>query len=722
MAELARERRELLMMRAADMRAGEYKLEQKQRKRMRAEWRRQEHIRLQEERIQQQEELKAKREEQRRIELEEKAKLPVDLDKLVASYKQALDAQPTYVQQEDGSVGEEFSAVDYEKRLMQEQSDRVDDPGIEGVKDDDDSSDSGDITFSIASEQSTIESRPVLEEEGVYNVELEGNPNSISLSFDDNVKMERDSLASFLSASTLVASEMNSIKTTPSVGVTTVVSGSQQGLRDLSVSPLLSVHNALSVGNELVEIYLQLEQEGAAIAMLCECVHLCDVDFWTKATAHLAEKAHTMRERQGEGDEAAALVSVRVDLFSRLCDVSLFAFDYMHPRAEDEQAYQADVKARAEDQSMAASRALIASTLAAKQKAAKADRQRRERIAGIVTAIGVLLPAEGGGHGFESPTKLTRASALVAEKISTEVDTVTFRTIQSVLDDAAGAVGGLGSPTALQQHNHSIFSTSTFNEEEVRVKAANNNLFERFIFFGESISDSSNPSGSHILNRSTSFSDKLGLSRPSIATSGSMALQSLIDANTVAGMDIPREMILGAGCRLLRAVLHWADTAIALLLQLYERDLVEPITYARLLENKAQAYERLCDNYIAATTKGDENETEIYLLGQQAIEYMQQAEAAACRLLSSSHEHSIRVKLEVLRLHIKYVEKPVAPKVKVLGKSKVLKKEHNTQPFSAAMAADINRNITLFSQKDILKADIFTQRCAQLLALSTVGK
>ena len=702
LAELARERRELLMMRGADSRAAEWKLERKQRKRMRAAWRRDEHLRLQEEIQRKREEREAKRAEQRRVELEEKAKLPVDLDKLLAKYKQDLDEQLTYVAHEDASV-EEFSAVEYEKRLQEQKVEMQRNEMEEDDRDGDDSS----ISFSMGSGHSTMESSSLVDSSH-HSVPLEGNPNNISLTFEDNMKMERDSLASFMSEATLVVSDSNSTQTNLTLSV---VSGNQPDLHN--DHPLLSVHNALSVGSELVEIYLQLHEEGAALAMLCECVHLCDVDFWTKATSHLAEKSHTMREQQGEGDRAEALITVRVDLFCRLCDVALFAFDYIHPRAEDEKAYQADVKARAEDQSMAASRALIASTLAAKSKAAKADRKRKERIAGIVTAIRVLLPEEQDEPREHSTIDLTKTTALMTEKISTEVDTVAFRTIQSVLDD--------GLETAIH-HNHSFFSSSTFREEEVREKAANNTLFERFIFSGESVSGSFNPSGSYVLNRSPSFSDRLGLNRPSITTSGTMALQSLIDANTLTAADIPRDTLVGTGCRLLRAVLHWADTGIALLLKTYERDLAEPVTYAKLLECKAKAYERLRDNYYKPINKRDEDEAERYHIGRQAIECMQQAEAAACRLLGSSHENSIRVKLDVLRLYIKYVEKPTAPKVQIIGRRKTLLREHKTQPLSAAMAADINRNITLFSQQDILKADIFAQRCAELLALSTVGK
>ena len=161
-----------------------------------------------------------------------------------------------------------------------------------------------------------------------------------------------------------------------------------------------------------------------------------------------------------------------------------------------------------------------------------------------------------------------------------------------------------------------------------------------------------------------------------------------------------------AGLQLLELSLRWADEAISLLRRLYHADLVEPLTLARLLESKSRAAERLSDSY-----SKDRHINGVDDLS--AFDLMQQAETASRRLLGAAHEVSIRLMLEVLRLHVKYHERPSC-----YSQSSDSDKK---QSFAALKAAEIGVCIVQLASRDLVQADLFTQRCAELLALSTVA-
>lgn len=258
--------------------------------------------------------------------------------------------------------------------------------------------------------------------------------------------------------------------------------------------------------------------------------------------------------------------------------------------------------------------------------------------------------------------------------------------------------------------------SSSFDGEQVRKAAADGKLFQQLVL-SDVASVGQDEDSSAFWNKDVS----IATDNFSPYATNSYTLQSTVLAAAEEAAEVAREDLLRAIERLLRATVRWSDEGMQLLGELYSSDLTEPLTLSRLMESRARACERLHDDSPSA----DED------LGRLSVEWMQRAEVVSTRLLGSSHENSVRVMLEVLRLHVKYVEQPGPPRVKPLRK-RVDRTDGNVdengrvhlphkQSFAALKAADINRSIVQLAYSDVAKADLFSQRCAQLLALSTVG-
>ena len=136
---------------------------------------------------------------------------------------------------------------------------------------------------------------------------------------------------------------------------------------------------------------------------------------------------------------------------------------------------------------------------------------------------------------------------------------------------------------------------------------------------------------------------------------------------------------------ILSNILASVDQGIRMVSETFKFSVIEPYTLSRLLEYKARALE-------------------LELRGVKAIDVMVQAETVSLRCLGASAGNTIRLTVEGLRLHVKF------------GSSK----DPTYAAYAAGKASEINAAIIGLSFQDILLADRFTKRCAELLALAVL--
>jgi len=551
-------------------------------------------------RQEQQLQVEQRRLESLRLQQQEKASLAVDLDQVVAAYRAAQDQQITYIEGA-GSVEE------FERRKMLEEKEREEKKQEEEEEKDDDE------------DQDTEEE----EEESAARADMDNSVGESSMEADQ------------LSLESQSVSQSVSLGSGGSVTVTPAHPLTHQPAR----------HLVLTAACELAELHLQLLQEGPALRLLVEALGLCQQD-----------------SDDSGGHSDGALGTARVDLLARLCDVALFAFDYLQqrPPQEEEQVDQAHLPART----------WVTSTATALAGAMRADRRRRERVAGIVFAVRAIQ--------MPPPTPPTSSASSVSsqgeagdERVRTYSDR--SRTVRAVLQERG----------VLRAEEGPVSRRSSF-ERFVCVEASNSLSLSSAR--GDTAGDGPSPG-----TLSAAGSQKIGKAPIDLEES------TLVHSTS----HVPgEEDAQGAGLQLLGLSLRWADEAIALLLRLYRTDLVEPLIMARLLESKSRATERLLD------CNSDLVDTDL-----SAFDWMQRAETASRRLLGAAHEHSIRLMLEVLRLHVKYREKTAFD---------ASSSNSGKQSFAALKAAEIGVCVVQLASKDLVQADLFTQRCAELLALSTV--
>jgi len=551
-------------------------------------------------RQEQQLQVEQRRLESLRLQQQEKASLAVDLDQVVAAYRAAQDQQITYIEGA-GSVEE------FERRKMLEEKEREEKKQEEEEEKDDDE------------DQDTEEE----EEESAARADMDNSVGESSMEADQ------------LSLESQSVSQSVSLGSGGSVTVTPAHPLTHQPAR----------HLVLTAACELAELHLQLLQEGPALRLLVEALGLCQQD-----------------SDDSGGHSDGALGTARVDLLARLCDVALFAFDYLQqrPPQEEEQVDQAHLPART----------WVTSTATALAGAMRADRRRRERVAGIVFAVRAIQ--------MPPPTPPTSSASSVSsqgeagdERVRTYSDRT--RTVRAVLQERG----------VLRAEEGPVSRRSSF-ERFVCLEASNSLSLSSAR--GDTAGDGPSPG-----TLSAAGSQKIGKAPIDLEES------TLVHSTS----HVPgEEDAQGAGLQLLGLSLRWADEAIALLLRLYRTDLVEPLIMARLLECKSRATERLLD------CNSDLVDTDL-----SAFDWMQRAETASRRLLGAAHEHSIRLMLEVLRLHVKYREKTAFD---------ASSSNSGKQSFAALKAAEIGVCVVQLASKDLVQADLFTQRCAELLALSTV--
>jgi hypothetical protein len=160
-------------------------------------------------------------------------------------------------------------------------------------------------------------------------------------------------------------------------------------------------------------------------------------------------------------------------------------------------------------------------------------------------------------------------------------------------------------------------------------------------------------------------------------------------ASFAAGSEEMHAYLLQTMGLMLAHCLQVLDAGIALLTELYKRDIVEPYSLSRLLEYKARVLE-------------------VQLRGREAFDVMQQAETVSIRALGSAAGNTVRLMVEVMRLHVKFVGARTG--------------DPEEAAFVARKANEINQNVVQLSFAHLAMADQFTKRCAELLALSTLDR